>query len=60
MENILQWMLGIPETLAGFANWLTTPISDLLPFSPLQALGTGALAVVAIILVAKIIHLIVG
>lgn len=60
MNDLLDWLIHIPEYLGAFGNWLTSPISDLLPFSPLAAIGTSAVAVVGIIVVAKVVHLIIG
>lgn len=60
MNVVTDWLLQLPRTLGQFGTWLTSPISDLMPFSPLEMLGTSALVVVGIILVAKVIHLIIG
>lgn len=58
MSELFAWFLGIPETLARFGDWLTSPISAEFQVSPLVILGTGALTALVAIIGFKVVHLV--
>jgi len=60
MNEFTDWLIHIPQYLGEFGNWLTSPISDLITLSPLQIVGVGALGFVMAVIIAKVIHLIIG
>lgn len=57
-QSIFDFFMGIPETLAGFGNWLVSPIDDtFLVISPLELLGIGGIATIIAIIVIHVVRL---
>lgn len=51
MSEFFQWLIHIPEYMAQFGAWLTTPLQGL-GWSPLAMLGASAgVAITAIIII---------
>lgn len=58
MSELFQWLIHIPETLAQFTNWLITPISDVISWTPLAILGSSALVGIGLIITFHLVHLV--
>lgn len=57
MENIIDFLLGIPATIGQFGNWLVTPLGHGLDISPLGLFGVGGVAVIISIIGVHIVRL---
>lgn len=59
MENdLFNWVLEIPLTIAKFGNWLIQPINEqYLNISPLALLGVGGVATIIVIIGIHIVRL---
>lgn len=58
MENTLyNWLLNIPQTIAGFGNWLVKPIGNGIDISPLGLLGVGGISVLIVIIGVHVVKL---
>lgn len=59
MENTLfEWLLGIPQTIASFGNWLVSPLaSGYIDISPLALLSVAGVSVLIALIVVHIVRL---
>lgn len=57
-NTIFDWLLQIPQTIAGFGNWLISPISEqYLNISPLGLLGIGGVGVIITLIGVHVVRL---
>lgn len=46
VNEIVNFLLGIPQTIATFGSWLVTPLGNGITLSPLALLGVGGVSVI--------------
>ena len=57
-QELFNWLLEIPQTLAEFGNWLNTPIYDpYINISPLGLLGIGGISFIIALIIIHVIKL---
>lgn len=57
-QELYNWVLEIPQTLAQFGTWLTEPIKPgLIDLSPLALLGIGGVSVLIGLIVVHVVKL---
>lgn len=56
-QDLFNWVLSIPQTIAGFTDWLVTPIGHGIDLSPLMLLSLGGVGIVIFIIGLHVVRL---
>lgn len=57
VNELVNFLLGIPQAVASFGSWLTTPLGNGLNISPLALFGVGGVSVITGIIAIHIVRL---
>lgn len=58
VNELFNWILQIPQTIASFGSWLMSPIYDpYIKLSPLALLGIGGVSTIIIIIGVHVVKL---
>lgn len=57
-DSLFNWLLGIPQTIASFGEWLTTPLKEgYIDISPLALFSVAGVSIIVVIIGVHIVRL---
>lgn len=58
VNELFNWLLEIPQVIAGFGSWLMSPLYEpYIKLSPLALLGVGGISTIIIIIGVHVVRL---